>query len=307
MQTVAGAWWKVGPPLVTETARYTLTLPDGDRLVLHDDTPADWAAEDRAAILVHGLGGCYLSRYMQRITRNLTAAGVRTFRLDLRGCGAGRNQACQPYHAGRIEDLQAAYDQVRDLCRQASIGVAGFSLGGNLVLRWLGETANPAGLDLALAVNPPVDLAAATQAISRAARGAYDRHFARLLYRQVRHSTQWSPVSPLATLRRWPRTVIEFDELFTAPLCGFEDAAHYYRTASAAAVVHHIQTPTLILSAEDDPLIPVDTLRALALSDAATLHLQRNGGHLGYIAGQTNDPDRHWMDWRVVEWLTGQW
>ena len=307
LQTLAGAWWRINRGQLQTTVRHTLTLDDGDRLILHDDCPDDWQRGDRTALLVHGLGGCHGSGYMIRIARKLVAAGVRAFRLDLRGCGAGRNLARLPYHAGRWGDIEAAARFLIDHCPNSPLAVAGFSLGGNIVLRWLGESTEftEQHVDCGIAVNPPVDLARSTANIERAARGAYDRHFAKLLFRQVRRSAQWNDESPLARSRRRPRRLIEFDDLFTAPLSGFESAEHYYASASAAPVIPQIRVPALILSADDDPLIPHTMLADLKRPSHVLMRMEHHGGHLGYIARQGIDPDRHWMDWRVVEWLAG--
>lgn len=308
LQTLAGAWWRANRVPICGTTQHEIPLPDGDRLILHDDRPAEWDTGGRAALLVHGLAGCHGSSYMVRIARKLVARSVRAFRLDLRGCGAGRNQARQPYHAGRWLDIEAAANRIHELCPQSPLGVVGFSLSGNLVLRWLGESPATAGalVERALAVNPPVDLALSTDRIARTARGMYDRHFARLLYRQIRDTSQWNAESPLARAMRRPQRIIDFDELFTAPLSGYDSADHYYRSASAAPVVPRIETPTLILSAADDPLIPVEMLTALELPPQVRLHIEPHGGHLGFIAERGGDPDRHWMDWRVVEWIAGR-
>ncbi|MCA9054702.1 MAG: alpha/beta fold hydrolase [Planctomycetaceae bacterium] len=308
LQTVAGAWWRLSGRHLHGTVQHVVSLTDGDRLVLHDDCPSHWQTGDRTALLVHGLAGCHASRYMIRIARTLTANGVRTFRLDLRGCGAGRGLARLPYHAGRWPDVEAAARFITANCTGSELSVAGFSLGGNIILRWLGESTDftQENVRRAIAINPPVDLACSTENIATVARGAYDRHFARLLYRQVRGSSQWNDESPLATSGRRPTRLIEFDELFTAPLSGFENAQHYYASASAGPVIPQIRVPTLILSAADDPLIPHAMLTALKRPASVLLHLERHGGHLGYIARQGIDPDRHWMDWRVVDWLSGE-
>jgi predicted alpha/beta-fold hydrolase len=308
VQTLAGMFWRVRAPLPPPTRLHWVELPDGDRLALHENLPDGWTPSAACALLVHGLGGCHRSRYLVRIAAKLVHRGVRVFRVDLRGCGAGYHHAHHPYHAGRWEDIAATVETVWRMIEAAPLGVAGFSLGGSLVLRWLGECPSGAArlATRALAVNPPVDLAASTQAISRAAGGLYDRYFARTLYRHVRGNFQWNPDSPLAQRGRPPATLIEFDDLFTAPLCGFGTAENYYQQASAAPLVPRIETPTLLLSAANDPLIPPETLTALPRPAAVQLHLAAGGGHLGYLAGATTDPDRHWLDWRVIEWLTGR-
>lgn len=312
-QTLAGALWprRVGPSRAT--LRW-VELPDGDRLALHDDAPetSSSALSTRgekvpgAVLLVHGLAGCHTSGYMVRIARRLNATGLRTFRLELRGCGAGRGHAKLPYHAGRSEDVRAAVESVLALTGSERLSVVGFSLGGNIVLKWAGEqgaSLSPRVRNV-LAVNPPVDLAECTRQIERSAGGWYDRHFTRLLYRQLRGSSQWNADSPLAREGKSPRRLIEFDDLFTAPLSGFGTAANYYSLASAANVIDRIAVRTLILTAADDPLIPAATLTSLRLPPLVTLHVAEGGGHLGYLAARGgSDPDRHWLDWRIVDWL----
>jgi predicted alpha/beta-fold hydrolase len=306
LQTLAGAWWPLPRnAFSSRTKLHWIDLPDGDRLALHDDMPGEWRAGDGAAVLIHGLGGCHASGYMVRIAAKLQSRGLRTFRLDLRGCGAGQGHARLPYHAGRWEDIDAVVRFVADLCRGSEIRLAGFSLGGNLLLNWLGRSGRFPNVARGIAVNPPIDLAACTQCIGRAARGLYDRHFTRLLYRHILGSSQWDAHSPLALAGRSPRRLIEFDDLFTAPLSGFDDAAHYYRVASAAGCIAAIEIPTLILSSLDDPMIPAELFAAAKMSPAVQLHLSESGGHLGYLAAAGRDPDRHWLDWRVVEWLCG--
>ncbi len=256
------------------------------------------------ALLVHGLGGCHQSAYMQRIAARLTARGVRTFRLDLRGCGAGFSLARWPYHAGRSEDLAAAVRHIADLYPEAPLSVVGFSLGGGMVLKMAGEFGPrvPSNLASVMAVNPPVSLAASSEHIARPAARYYDRYFARLLWRQVqqrRHVVDRQDVA----LPQPPRTLREFDDLFTAPLGGFGSASEYYQAASADALLPEIRVPTCILSSRDDPLIPIEPLVSLPRNPHVNLMLTERGGHLGFIAGKTTDPDRCWMDWRVVDWI----
>jgi predicted alpha/beta-fold hydrolase len=212
-----------------------------------------------------------------------------------------------PYHAGRSEDIRATVELIQRLAPSSPLAAAGFSLGGNILLKWLGESAQfgtGAQVTRAIAVNPPVNLEACTDHVRRAGGGFYDRHFARLLYRHVRSTPHWRGKTALCRVSRRPRRIIDFDELFTAPFAGFDSAQHYYRLCSAAPVISQIDVPTLILSAKDDPLIPSRTFEEVARSESVTLHIAEGGGHLGYISRPGIDPDRHWMDWRVVDWLT---
>jgi predicted alpha/beta-fold hydrolase len=133
-------------------------------------------------------------------------------------------------------------------------------------------------------------------------RSLYDRHFAGLLRRQLVESNL-TPEKLAITLPYQPRRIIEFDDLYTAQVWGFGTAANYYARSSSAPHVSKIRVSTLILAARDDPMVPVATLEGMALSSAVRLHVVDHGGHLGYIGRRNPDPDRRWMDWRLLDWL----
>ena len=305
LQTLAGVL--LPAPSARETATlHHVALEDGDQIVLHDDRPGMWQPGDRTALLIHGLAGCHDSPYMRRIAHKLNQRGVRSFRMDLRGCGAGVGLARLPYHSGRSADAAAALRIIAELCPGAPTTLIGFSLGGNITLKLLGEAprAVPAALERAIAVCPPVDLLYCVQSLARGVNRLYDRHFARLLRQQIEENCLKVPDAPGLERGRPPRGVFEFDEAFTAPVCGFGTAANYYRLCSSAQFIPEIRVPTLILAAADDPLVPGPTFASLQLPKAVELRLTRSGGHLGFIGRKNGDPDRRWMDWRIVEWAT---
>jgi predicted alpha/beta-fold hydrolase len=280
-------------------------LDDGDALVLHEDRPAGWRTGDRAALLIHGLGGCHESGYMQRIAHKLAAHGVRAFRLDLRGCGAGTALARLPYHSGRSDDATASIHAIEQLAPDSPLAVVGFSLGGNITLKLAGELAGrPCGnLDRAMAVCPPVDLAACSRHISLPKNRMYDRYFVGLLLGQLAVRRRHVRNAPAGLFLSPPRTLWEFDNGYTAVVSGFGTADNYYAQASSLPLLAHIRLPTLVLSARDDPLIPPDALERASLPPAVRLHMSDAGGHLGFVGQGRIDPDRRWMDWRVIEWV----
>ncbi len=303
LQTVLGACISGISSPREISVRRRVTLDDGDCLMLIDDLPvSDWQPENDVVLLVHGLGGSSESSYMRRIATKFRDLGTRTFRINLRGCGEGKGLSKNLYHAGRTVDLHRTIEEVRRLCPGSKVSLGGFSLGAGIVLKWLGEFPDQAlqMVERAIAVNPPVDLAACTSAIGKKAFGFYDRYFSKLLYRQLQQSfdgnldqIQFPP----------PKKIIDFDNTITAPRCGFESAEHYYETCSAAPYVSEILVPTMILSAADDPLIPVQILEDLERPENVGLHIAESGGHLGYFGRGSTDLDRWWMDWRVLEWL----
>jgi predicted alpha/beta-fold hydrolase len=131
----------------------------------------------------------------------------------------------------------------------------------------------------------------------------YDWYFTRLLISQIANSPQWKDHLPLAAARRPPRRLYDFDELYTAPAAGFESADDYYTRASAMPVIKNIRVHTTILASEDDPVVCYKPFLDLSLPTNVTLCLTRHGGHLGFVGRSGIDPDRRWMDWRLIDWL----
>lgn len=305
LQTLYGVF-RPGRPSIAGTVERKLCFADGDLAVLHDDTPKEWSRGDHVVLLMHGLAGCHQSGYMARTAAKLLQRNVRVFRMDHRGCGAGEHLAENPYHAGRIRDLEAAIRMLERLCPSSPVSVAGFSLSGNLLLRYLGD--DPAGLPLSLfravAICPPVDLKHCVEQLGTTRMGQrYDWYFARQLVNRLAERPQWRDDVPLASAKRPPRRIIEFDELYTAPASGFESAEHYYAEASAMSFIGNISVPTTILAAKDDPMVCSAPLQQLTLPSNVTLCLTQHGGHLGFTGRKGVDADQRWMDWRVVDWL----
>jgi predicted alpha/beta-fold hydrolase len=203
LQTLAGIY--LPQRTRQETARqHRVALPDGDQIILHDDCPQTWQPAGRSALLIHGLTGCHASNYMQRIAARLNDRGVRTFRMDLRGCGAGLGLARLPYHSGRSEDAAAALRKIAELCPASPTILIGFSLGANIALKLLGEAPAdlPANLDRAVAICPPVDLWQCVQTLARGVNRLYDRHFVRGLLTQVAMKRRLIPEACAGSGRR---------------------------------------------------------------------------------------------------------
>jgi uncharacterized protein len=304
-QTLAGVYLPNGR-FVERATRHRVVLSDGDAVVLHDDVPAGWRPGDRAVLLLHGLAGCYQSSYMQRIARKLVGRGVRAFRMDLRGCGAGEGLASQPYHAGRSEDARAALEYLQTLCPESPVTLVGFSLSGNIVLKLVGESPEtiPTNVEKAAAVCPSLDLGLCARSLLGPGQKVYERHFVWLLCRQIETNRRLRPDVPALASERRLKTLLDFDDAYTGPVCGFGTADNYYSINSARPHVANIRVPTLILVAEDDPLVPAASFDGLESSDTVLIHRTRHGGHLGYVGRSGVDPDLRWMDWRIVDWAT---
>lgn len=304
LQTLAPLFL-AGPRAPESAAQHVVELDDGDRIVLHDDRPDDWKTGDRAALLIHGLAGCHGSAYMRWMAAKLCARGIRSFRMDLRGCGAGVRLARLPYHSGRSDDAAAALRFIAAHCPGSPTALIGFSLGGNITLKLLGELGDSplATLDRAVAVSPPVDLLTCVRAIGRGANRWYDRYFVTMLLRRIAERRLLVPDMAVVEFGRRPRTLWEFDDQFTAPLCGFGTAQRYYHECSSMHTLPRIRIPTLIVTSRDDPMVPCQPFEAIRLPSSVQLELTDHGGHLGFIARRGLDPDRRWMDWRILDWL----
>ena len=286
----------------------TLSLADGDQLVVHDDLPAHWKPTDPVAVLVHGLGGNHLSGYMVRVAAKLKRQGVRVFRMDQRGCGAAEFLSVKTAHAGRSDDIADLLDWVTGCCPQSAVTLVGFSLGGNAVLKLAAESGSAAkwNLQSVIAVAPPIDLEYCAVNLSRPQRRFYDRRFVRQLCRQVRKRCQQMPAAEDLPSGARPRSVFEFDDCYTSRVNGFQDAQDYYALSSAGPWLKSISIETKILVAEDDPVVPSEIFNEIPQSDCLRLFKTQHGGHLGYLGVKGVDRDRRWMDWRIVNWVISQ-
>jgi predicted alpha/beta-fold hydrolase len=259
---------------------------------------------------------------MSRIAHLLNQKHVRTVRLDWRGCGAGIALARYPYHSGRSDDLRAAITEIAHRCPASPITLIGFSLSGNITLKLLGESGGPApapaeaqaqvpasvqvaaknlpGVDRAIAVCPPIDLQTTVQALNNGLTRLYDSYFCKALIRDVRNRQRLRPdaVVPTGWYASPPRTLYEFDDTFTAPVSGFESAADYYARSSSNQFLASIQIPTLIIAAQDDPVIPFHQFQTADYSPHTKLLSPRHGGHLGFCT--TSGPG--WLDQHIVDW-----
>jgi predicted alpha/beta-fold hydrolase len=303
-QTIAAAYLP-GGRAPYRARQHRVPVAGGDEVVLHDDCPDSWQAGERTVLMVHGLAGCHQSAYMVRIARKLNERGVRAFRMDQRGCGAGLQLARRPYHAGRTEDVAAALEYIQRQCPGSPTTLIGFSIGGNVSLKLAGEVGSGAcgGLDSVIAVCPPVDLEACSRRIEHPSNRFYQRHLLSALYKM--HQQRVRLVAGAAVIQngRRPRSLRELDDQFIAPTWDFAGVEDYYQRSSAMHYLSQVRIPTRLLAAGDDPLVPVEQYDRTAPSPQVQLHLTDHGGHLGFVGRVGPDPDRRWMDWRVLHWV----
>ena len=287
------------------TRRHTVTLADGEQLYLFENGPARSASSP--IVLVHGLGGSYQSNYLRRISAKIAQRGHQVFRVNLRGCVEGIHIARKTAHAGCTQDLADALRWIQQHSNDRAPAIAAFSLGGNILLKLLTQMDQFRGIEVAraVAVAPPVDLETSCQKITERHRGFYARSFLRGLRKQLKLRATVYPDCPYVQITPFPRTLRDFDDRFTAPVNGFAGASDYYQQSSSKDQLNQITTPTTILIAEDDPVVPVEIFADVDLSPTTTLLRTGQGGHLGYVSGYLAEGDRRWMDWKVIELLLG--
>ena len=269
-------YWDLSPWPETSLV-FDVSDGSGDRLLakLHEPTVN---TQRPLAVLVHGLTGCEDSSYIRRIALTLLQAGYPVLRLNLRSAGPGQAFAQQHYHAGRSQDLRDALNGLlaaRPIYRDRGLVLVGFSLGGNMLLKCLGEGVDDFPILAASSVSAPIDLKATQVRIMQARNALYQRYLLQGMKAESR-----APAELLATLH----SVYAFDDQVVAPANGFAGADDYYRRSSAKNYLVNIAVPTLVIHAEDDPWIPAAEYRAFdwAANPSLTLLLSPGGGHVGF-------------------------
>lgn len=307
LQTLWGKFFRRQPPLPTRVD--VLRTPDGDELELHRlDAP-----QDRPRLfLLHGLEGTVRSHYVGGLFAEARARGWGADLLLFRGCGAVPNRARRFYHSGETSDVALAVSHVLKEYPEAPLAMAGVSLGGNVLLKWLGELGDrvPERIRAAAAVSVPFDLERGARYISRGFSRLYEANFVASLRRKARAKlARYPDLFDVSALHR-ARTIFQFDDAVTAPVHGFRDALDYYARSSALRWLHAIRRPTLLLSATDDPFLPpevLDEVRVIARENPF-LHPEftEKGGHVGFVAGRLPWRPFYYAEWRVLDFLATQ-
>ena len=317
------AWWVPGPHLRTMWGRLTrrrLTTPvrverwmtpDDDMLELRRlDPPTGASATMPHLVFLHGLEGGVHSHYVANLFAEAARRGWSADLLLFRTCAGELNRARRFYHSGETTDLDFAVRRIVAERPNAPIGLAGVSLGGNVLLKWLGErSANgvPTTIRGTVAVSVPFDLARGSRYISRGFSRVYERFFLRSLIAKARQKLARHPDLCDAVALDRVRTLWDFDDVVTAPVHGFHDATDYYTQSSSIHYLSRVRIPTLLLSATDDPFLPpevLDDVRSIAQHNPALeVEFVRRGGHVGFISGRVPWRPVYYAEWRAVDFL----
>jgi predicted alpha/beta-fold hydrolase len=257
-------------------------------------------------ITLHGLEGSSDSQYMLGIAEKGLAAGMNVIRMNQRNCGGTEKLAPTLYHSGRSHDVAAVADSLIKRDRISRFVLAGFSMGGNLVLKTAGEWGSdaPPQFRAVAAVCPAIDLAASADSLHLRSNRLYEIYFLWKLRRHLRAKARLFPGKYEVSRLRGVRTLREFDDRITAYYCGFEGASDYYDRASAANVVDRIAVPALILHAANDPFIRIlpETRKKILANPNITFFETDDGGHCSFLA-DPNGYDGRWAELRIIEFL----
>jgi predicted alpha/beta-fold hydrolase len=287
LQTIYAATLMPRPAVAYRRERWD--TPDGDFIDL------DWLDADRAApgprplvVLFHGLEGSSRSHYATALMAALRDRGLRGVVVHFRGCSGELNLLPRAYHSGDAPEIDWILRRLRAQNSGAPLFAMGVSLGGNALLKWLGENGEAATriIDAAAAVSAPLDVMAMGDALGQGFNLVYSRNFLQTLKAKSLAKLDRHPGLYDADAVRASRTLREFDDLVTAPMHGFRNTDDYWTRASSKPGLRSIQVPTLILNARNDPFLPVSVLPgAHEVSSTVTLEQPEEGGHVGFTGG----------------------
>lgn len=314
------AWWLKNRHLQTlysilfrkhiklDMVRENFTLPDGDIIAL--DWTSNRSSNKPILIVLHGLEGSSNSGYIRGLMQQSVVHGFRSVCLHFRGCAGNesdiRDNPSKSYHAGETQDLTNFLESLlKTIDATIPIFIVGYSLGGNVLLKWLGENNRYSErIKAAVAVSTPFELAKSVDYLSVGFSRLYTWHLLRSLRKSMLHKffnkskyLNHSELNKIKTLR-------EFDNKITAPMHGFLSADDYYSKSSSKQYLSKIKTPTLIINAIDDPFFPKEALPNLdELSPSITLELTPHGGHVGFIEGNIPFLPTYYLEQRIIQCL----
>jgi predicted alpha/beta-fold hydrolase len=308
------AWWLPGPHLQTlwptlcrraikdiplEHERFE--LPDGDFLDL------SWVGREKEGpivLILHGLEGSLHSPYAQGMLSAVHQQNWRGLLMHFRGCSGEPNRLARSYHSGETKDLNTLITALHEREPDTLLAAVGFSLGGNVLLKWLGETSKQSMLTVASAVSVPFELHKSANRIQQGFSRLYQRHFLKCLSKRLADKFQNQP-SPIELPHFSElKSMWEFDDKVTAPLHGFSGVDDYYTQSSSRQYLRTINVPTLLVQSKDDPFMTPDIIpHQDELSEYIKLEVTETGGHVGFVTGTVPWRAQYWLEQRIPLFL----
>ena len=298
IQTIFGSQFPGKSISLQNKITHAIDLDNNAKSIVYEITAKDKMKP--VVLLAHGMGGCSESGYIKRIAGKLGSWGYGVFMINHRGSGPGMGLSSRLWNGGSSDDLSKMVTFI--LKRYSQLILIGFSLSGNILLKYLGEGRSiPSGVIGALAVNPPIDLRVASHILSTSRScWLFNQYYMKLIRNQTHALKKNFPNSLDPNVNF--STIWDFDVSYTAPAGGYDNVDAYYDACSGKKFVDKIKIPTDILCSLDDPFVPPDVFRDL--SHNINIYQPKGGGHLGYISSKlTPFGDYRWMDYVVLEWI----
>ncbi|MEK6478767.1 alpha/beta fold hydrolase [Catalinimonas sp. 4WD22] len=302
LQTIIPSQFRKVPDVYYQRERFA--TPDNDFLLL------DWSEvqSDKLVIISHGLEGDSHRPYIKGMVRAFNRSGWDALAWNFRGCGGEINHTLRFYHSGATDDLDLVISHVLNNKRYRNIVLVGFSLGGNLTLKYLGESGHQLRPDIKAGIvfSAPLDLHSSAQQISEPANFIYNRRFLRNLKLKVSQKVVNMPDDISTEHFDKIRTLKDFDDFYTAPLHGFKNAIDYYSRCSSLYYLNDISIPTLIVNAQNDPFLSNKCYPTEMLSSHEHVFLEApsSGGHVGFMPRGVQANDNYWSEKRAVSFAT---
>lgn len=301
-------WRKFKSKPVLPRQRQRMELDDGDFLDLDFYSPQ--GQQDTLVLLIHGLAGSSESPYILNMQQSLAEAGLNSAAVNLRSCSGEPNRLVKSYYSGCSDDIEQVVAQLlRGDFSVNKVIVAGYSLGANVMVKWLAETRYADQVICGVSVSNPLRLDVCCESMNQGLPFWYGRYFLQQLcvdleekYRLFQQTGEQEKLSQLNALGDWrkARTLWEFDDRVTAPMHGFDSAKDYYQRCSSLQFLDRVPVPLLVLHAADDPIIPPSVLPAAHEVPAhVQIRLSQSGGHVGFVDRQQKD----WLEQQLIAFI----
>ncbi len=305
-QTLYSSLFRKHPKPLMEIETYP--LEDGDFLECHWYNKPELTSNKPIIILFHGLAGSSKSPYIQGLMSEAKKNDLATVLMHFRGCSGKENRLPRSYHSGDSGDALSWINTVHTNYPNSKIFTVGYSLGGNMMLKLLGELGENSPITASVSVSAPLELDTCANAIDNGFSKFYQWHLLKSLKLSLKQKFEKHDMESLVTIKKEDikdiKTFWEFDEAYTAPVHGFDSAQDYYTKCSSRQFLKDIRTPTLIIHSSDDPFMNKTIIpQPKELSKSVTLELSANGGHVGFIEGTFFNPE-YWLEKRIISYIS---
>lgn len=316
------AWWMRHPHLQTILPKFyrqsfqvkthfeQFELPDGDFVELAwTETPTDTATKKPIVIVFHGLEGSINSHYAKGMMQSIKNSGWIGVLMHFRGCGEQTNRHARLYHSGETQDAKTFITHIHNIYPNAPLSAIGFSLGGNVLAKYLGEEKHQTPLKSAIVVSAPLHLASSSNRIGTGSSKIYQKYLLDMLKQtavdKVKTLKSDFPIKIKPQQIADIKTLMQFDDILTGPLHGFADGADYYERSSGLQYLKYIDIPCLVIHSNDDPFMSKQVIPSLGdLSQHVQYELSTHGGHVGFVAGSNPFRPQYWLEKRATAFFS---